>query len=62
MLKLCTTPHGPLTTQPSHPHSFCIIIIAAVNMIFTVAAIIIFIHYLRQYNKGLKDYCELYFL
>lgn len=30
-----------------------------VNVIFTVFAIVVFVHYLRQYRKGLKEYCKL---
>ena len=33
--------------------------LAVVNMFFTIVAFIVFVHYLRQYNKGLKEYCEL---
>jgi len=31
---------------------------AVVNLLFTVAGMFIFIHYLRQYGKGLKEHCK----
>ncbi len=32
--------------------------LAAVCLMFTIAAMVIYIHYLRQYGKGLKELCK----